>query len=492
MEKLVSFTTSKRGSPQLVYNNHVHTLNKKKPNGNKYWICAKGRSADFSCSGSVTTDSEDRVLSSSPHVHGSNIPSLKAKEQRLDAIRKAVENPLMRPRRILGDVIENTRQLDVSLERSSDDAIKKAMRRARNKSSNYPPIPKMFSDLMSGPLPEKFSATATGEPFLLCKDFVNENTEKGFIVFMSPFGKQLLSTSSLWCCDGTFYTAVDPFKQVFIICGRTPTGKFLPGLFALLPDKEGATYLRLWETLKIQLQLCKPGCAPQKLIVDFELGVSNSFHEIFPEASIAGCYFHFRQSIRHQLGLKGCLKLYDNNESFQQIVDYMISLAFVRSDKIVEYFELALESKIDNEAQSLPEEAGDFFDYFIKVYIGRLTGRSGSRRNPLFAHSRWSIYSQVISGEPVTNNALEAWNGQWNSCSNSNSNSNIWAIIQGFKREDAMAKERFYKSLLDGEGPLTSRQEKFEDRWKGIKNAVASFDKIPAIDYLAMIRKAAL
>jgi len=160
----------------------------------------------------------------------------------------------------------------------------RSIQRARAKERVQPAVPLQYSDLFT-PFPPKYSTTANGQKFLLLKDYVSENNEGALVVFMSPFGQQLLQSSKFWLGDGTFWSAPAPFSQVYIISALASTGRVLPACYSLLPNKETETYIRLWNSIKFDLS-DTGDISPDVLKVDFELAAINGFKTCFPESQV--------------------------------------------------------------------------------------------------------------------------------------------------------------------------------------------------------------
>jgi len=69
---------------------------------------------------------------------------------------------------------------------------------------------------------------------------------------MSNAGRDVLAKSSTWMIDGTFKAVSStPFSQLLMVVGDCGLGRTLPCLFALLPDKEKATYQVIDENLNL-------------------------------------------------------------------------------------------------------------------------------------------------------------------------------------------------------------------------------------------------
>ena len=94
-----------------------------------------------------------------------------------------------------------------------------------------------------------------------------------------------------------------------------------------------------------------------------------------------------------------------DDDEFRLNVIKMICLAFVPIDDVILAFEALRKEDPSEEFQSLS-------DYFEDTYIGACRGNR--RVKPKFDIADWNVFNRVLSGEPRTNNALEAWNGSFN------------------------------------------------------------------------------
>ena len=99
---------------------------------------------------------------------------------------------------------------------------------------------------------------------------------------------------------------------------------------------------------------------------------------------------------------------------FQLIVDLMAALSYVKEDQVLDYYDQVIEPLIQKLPNTIPEAALDYVDYFERTYVGRRAGRNGARRGPIFKPDLWSIFPDLMEDMPTTNNALEAFNAQWN------------------------------------------------------------------------------
>ena len=161
----------------------------------------------------------------------------------------------------------------------------------------------------------------------------------------------------------------------------------LPCVYALLPNKQQATYNRLFEILKEH----QNNLAPQNVMVDFELAVLNAITTSFPDSSKKGCFFHFSQAIFKKIQSLGLQVRYKDDEDFAHKVRMLAALAFVPEADVIDAFEAV--------SEDFPLDAQAVIDYFEDTYIGRLRP-GGHRRAPLFDMELWNMYNQTIDDLP--------------------------------------------------------------------------------------------
>ena len=95
---------------------------------------------------------------------------------------------------------------------SSAGAIRMKLYRQHQNINPRPKLPSTFEEYMATDIPDKFTQTADGREFLVCKEWISE--DEPLVVFLSDWGAEILKTHSTWCFDGTFSSAPRPFKQV--------------------------------------------------------------------------------------------------------------------------------------------------------------------------------------------------------------------------------------------------------------------------------------
>jgi hypothetical protein len=100
---------------------------------------------------------------------------------------------------------------------------------------------------------------------------------KGILVFLSQNGKEMLANCSHWYVDGTFKSAAHTlFSQIVFIVGLNDLGKVVPDAFALRPNKEKDSYLRLAACIRDELTQL-PEVKVKIIMTDYEKGLISAF-----------------------------------------------------------------------------------------------------------------------------------------------------------------------------------------------------------------------
>lgn len=194
-------------------------------------------------------------------------------------------------------------------------------------------------------------------------------SENRFLIFSTDNLLNVLERSHTWLIDGTFKICPEIFGQVMSIhgIGFNDDNTSMPGLFALLAKKQTSSYIDFLNAVKSII----PNLKPREFICDFELGLHNAINEVYDEASITVCYFHFAQSQRRKLG---------------GILSRAITIQL-----------LAFRVITKNPDPALIE----YIEYFQKYYVGH-----GSL-SPRFRTEMWSVHEIALEGEAITNNNVE-------------------------------------------------------------------------------------
>lgn len=195
------------------------------------------------------------------------------------------------------------------------------------------------------------------------------------------------------------------------------SGKNLPIIYALLPNKLQKTYEKMLNMLSSFFT-----SSPSTVGMDFEKAIMNSFSAEFDAdgkpLKIGGCYFHFCQNMWKHFASYGLSTDYDKDERTSQRTNRkrtsyrsfrcILGLAFIPAAHVITAF--------GNIVSQMEENFRPMTAYFEEYYIGLLKP-NGRRAVPLFPIASWSCYDRVLNGEAIVSNSLESWHKQFeNDC----------------------------------------------------------------------------
>ena len=112
------------------------------------------------------------------------------------------------------------------------------------------------------------------------------------IMFATDANIKLLCEAQTIYVDGTFQTCSSLFYQVFII-HAFKNGRQFPLVYALLPNKSRATYVKAFDLVKQKAHSFEP----QITLSDVELAIKQAVELSFPTTDFRGCYYHFSQAL---------------------------------------------------------------------------------------------------------------------------------------------------------------------------------------------------
>lgn len=151
------------------------------------------------------------------------------------------------------------------------DVLRRTIRRARRKYLPDEPKNLQFS------LPDKWKTTMGGDStdFLI---YDSEN-EHRILMFATNRGLSFLSSSNIGFMDGTFKCS-SIFAQLCIIRAEFE-GNVRTCVYAFLPDKLENTYHKMLLNLVVASVRNETPLKPERIIIDFELGVINVINRVF-------------------------------------------------------------------------------------------------------------------------------------------------------------------------------------------------------------------
>ena len=390
----------------------------------------------------------------------------------------------MPPRSVLRDISDEMNHEQVIGNMTKKESVSRKIRRERGKVLERPTIPTDYVPFFN--MPDRYTKTSDGGDFLRAVQWTDGPDSQALLLFLSDHGKSLLKTYRSWNMDGTFQTCPAQFSQLYFIFAITDTGKTIPAAYSLLPNKK--CYGLLFEELK---KIIEETSHLEKVMVDFEKGVHRQIEESFPNASVSGCLFHYKQAVRRQLGAKGCMALYNADRNFQTLVSMLYSLPFVPSHEVVHVFETVVQPFFEDCAddwteEGYDEETGDFFKYFERTYIG-LSTRTG-RRNPLFKIETWNHHCEVLKDDfVVTNNGIESFNSS--RTPSIPRNASIWSVLECLNKEDSMSKVTYMEYLRGtNQAHNKSRDKNNRAKTEELKSICEKWMEFDSKDYLEAIR----
>ena len=99
---------------------------------------------------------------------------------------------------------------------------------------------------------------------------------------------------------------------------------------------------------------------PHTWLIDFEAGMIPAVRQVFPNALVLGCYYHFEQSLIRWLERpeNGLAVLYRDDMEFKILCRQFSALAFVPIDTIRESFDILV--------QSIPQQYAALLANFVE------------------------------------------------------------------------------------------------------------------------------
>jgi MULE transposase domain len=256
-------------------------------------------------------------------------------------------------------------------------------------------------------LPEELTTThrgknVTADDVNYLEQFLLHTSMDGkLLVFCADTELQTLYNSPYVVCDGTFEMAPDSAYQLYTIHGYYGD-EGMPLVWALLPNKGKSTYVDMFQAIRYALVNKYGDVGGQRsFIVDFELAAIDAIATVFPQATVKGCTFHFRQALMRHVADEGLRPAYNANDP-PVVRDWIRQLMGMTLLPVV-FIPRAWESLrcppvvTDPELHAKMVAFSGYFDW---------TWMTGS-----FAPQLWSHFDNI---GPRTTNLAEGWHNQLN------------------------------------------------------------------------------
>ena len=194
------------------------------------------------------------------------------------------------------------------------------------------------------------------------------------LVFCAGTELATVHQSEYLVCDGTFEMTPQSSYQLYTIHGYL-CGEGLPLTYAIMPNKTTDTYVEMFTALRSAVVAAYGDVGSVRyVLMDFELAAINAVRQVFPEVSVKGCTFHFRQAIMRRIKQVGLQQAYDSETTFPELrrwMRYIMSLCLLPAFAIPLVWEVlevppVSSPELDAKAKTLAEYfrttwiAGDF------------------------------------------------------------------------------------------------------------------------------------
>ena len=188
----------------------------------------------------------------------------------------------------------------------------------------------------------------------------------------------------------------------------------------------------------------------------------------------------------------GLVDLYVSNEQYSVLLRSFTALAFVPTERVLEYFKYLS----DSVPEDAPTAIHDFVEYIADTYVGHeiyetaeseeaglvlRIRRTPRWKEPIFPPKLWSVYDRVLNDEPRTTIMLEGWHRRFSTIV-AKHHPNIYDFIGCLRAEQART-ETVISKLVMGEAPRKIRKIKKEKNMR-IKKIVQEFQDKEMNDYL--------
>jgi hypothetical protein len=436
----------------------VYVLNNKNKDATiQYWTCEQKNQ----CRAKVHVSNGRVIKHVGEHTHRADANTVKASVLVADMKHEA-ETSHDTTRNIIRDAV---RQQDdgVLAALPSRATLSRRIQRARRRINPSPPIPTARHGF---DIPTAYTTTSNGRRFLMFDSGTDDHDR--MLIFSTDENLDAMVSNGNWFMDGTFKCAPEIYYQVFTVHVFI-NGAVFPVVYALLPNKQQATYERFFTSLNSMRQF-----QPTSVLVDFEMSSMNAVHTIYPNAAVSGCFFHFSQCIYRKVQYSGLQSEYHNTD-FNMFIQMLAALAFVPVNRVADSFDTLLEGHA-------PVTAQPIIDYFEDNFIGRLTRRN-VRRAPLFPMDVWNISGRVDDALPRTNNSVEGWHRAFQS-SLSCAHPSLWKFIDQLKKEEAL---QHFNIIQVRSGASVPGRKKYRCCQGRIRNIVQRYATMSTLDFLKAI-----
>ena len=297
----------------------------------KMWRCER---KNYGCKARLHTNPEtaEVICLRGAHIHPTNVARVEA-TRAITSIKRRADSSQEGTAQVINHGLESI-SVAVQGQMPNLNALKKVVRRKRVQADVAPPNPVSLTELIipQGSVYRQYeSQPGSIENFLLGE---LDPSEDNVMIFGRERNLTMLERSQRWYIDGTFRIAPPMFAQVFVVLCEELEGVH-PVAYGLLPNKRRLTYDRFFQLLH---SVC-PNASPVSVSCDYEINAFRSVSEIYPNAEMHGCFFHFVKNFKKCLGNNDLSRRYNNDADFALQAKMVPALAFVPENQVEESFE---------------------------------------------------------------------------------------------------------------------------------------------------------
>jgi len=271
----------------------------------------------------------------------------------------------------------------------------------RHRQATHIPVPDPCN------IPEELTTTLRGKSIdvtdvnYLEQFLLHTGMDGKLLVFLADTELDTLYNSKYVVCDGTFEMAPDSAYQLYTMHGYVGD-EGMPLVWALLPNKARSTYVETFEAIK-QAMINKYGDVggTRCFLVDFEIAAIDAIATVFPESTVKGCTFHFRQALMRHVADEGLRPSYSSSNpgEVRDWVRQIMGLTLLPVAFIPRAWEQLRRPPFVND-DALYAKMERFSAYVDRTWI-----------NGSFSPQLWSHFDNV---GPRTTNLAEGWHNKLN------------------------------------------------------------------------------
>ncbi|KAL9955296.1 hypothetical protein ACROYT_G036599 [Oculina patagonica] len=213
--------------------------------------------------------------------------------------------------------------------------------------------------------------------------------------------------------DGVYKIGSNAHNQLMTVNAfvrKDDHAKQVPLLFVLMSGRNKGDYR---EVLKKILEIVPSAPAVKQITLDFEQATWAALREVFPDAKLHGCVFHWTQALWRKVQDLGLQSAYHHDRGTHAFIRKMMALPFLPEKEIQPMF------------QSLQRSASapllEFTEYVSSTWINGTT----------WSPADWTAFKKAVR----TNNDLEGWHHALNRRASGRGQLPMYLLIQLLHRE---------------------------------------------------------